>query len=278
MSSSAALHDPILPQNEQSAAVWNSGGRHYDRISRQIADAIEHCVDRLDPQPDETILDLATGTGWTARRVKERESFVTGVDISATAITTAWELDPQGEILFQIGDAESLALATASFDAVISTFGVMFCNDSESAAKEIARVCRPGGRMALAIWDATGGVYDMFRMISRYQSKKSSSGSSPFDWSDEQRLHQLFGRHFDLSVERAVSYYRERTPEEAWLAFSKGYGPLKMLLANLNSDSAKALQEEFIAFHEEYRTPLGILVPRPYLIVSGTRNDYGFDD
>ena len=58
----------IKQHNETAAARWSAGGAAYDRISRQIADLIEHCVDRLDPRPGERILDLATGTGWTDRK------------------------------------------------------------------------------------------------------------------------------------------------------------------------------------------------------------------
>ena len=64
-----AARRPILQHNQASARVWSAGGPAYDRISRQIADALEHAVDRLDPKPGERILDVATGTGWTARRI-----------------------------------------------------------------------------------------------------------------------------------------------------------------------------------------------------------------
>ena len=62
----------VQPNNERAAAVWSSGGAKYDQVSRGIADSIEHCVLRLDPQPGERILDLATGTGWTSRAVAKR--------------------------------------------------------------------------------------------------------------------------------------------------------------------------------------------------------------
>lgn len=62
----------VQPHNEKSATVWSSGGANYDQVSRGIADSIEHCVLRLDPQPGERILDLATGTGWTSRAVVKR--------------------------------------------------------------------------------------------------------------------------------------------------------------------------------------------------------------
>ena len=63
----------IQPHNAKPASVWSSGGARYDQISRGIADSIEHCVLRLNPQPSERVLDLATGTGWTSRLVAARD-------------------------------------------------------------------------------------------------------------------------------------------------------------------------------------------------------------
>ena len=61
------MSSAIQPHNERAAAMWGAGGGDYDAISRTIADSIEHCVHRLGPRPGEMVLDLATGTGWTAR-------------------------------------------------------------------------------------------------------------------------------------------------------------------------------------------------------------------
>src|SRR5262245_40899987 len=100
----------IQPHNERPAAVWSSGGKEYDEISRGIADSIEHCVMRLNPQPGERILDLSTGTGWTSRVVARRGAIVTGVDIAADLLEAARanaEVE-QLRIDYQLGDAENL--------------------------------------------------------------------------------------------------------------------------------------------------------------------------
>ena len=89
MSGRATIHDGIQAHNERPAAVWSAGGRDYDQISRGIADAIEHCVVRLNPQPGERILDLATGTGWTSRAISRRGATVMGVDIAADLLVAA---------------------------------------------------------------------------------------------------------------------------------------------------------------------------------------------
>src|SRR3954467_9514600 len=76
--------DNVLPHNIKAQSVWNSPGGRYDEISRSIADAIEHAVERLRPASGERILDLATGTGWGSRVVAQRFPGVkvTGADIA----------------------------------------------------------------------------------------------------------------------------------------------------------------------------------------------------
>jgi ubiquinone/menaquinone biosynthesis C-methylase UbiE len=141
----------IQPHNIKTAATWNAGGQHYDKISQTIADSIEHCVIRLAPRPGERVLDVATGTGWTARRVAARGAMVIGVDLGADLIEAARAAaaDARFNIDFRVGDAEKLPFEDQSFDAVISTCGVMFVRDPDAAAAELARVCRRNDRRPL---------------------------------------------------------------------------------------------------------------------------------
>ncbi|EWY42798.1 hypothetical protein N825_00670 [Skermanella stibiiresistens SB22] len=101
------MADEIQPHNQKPASVWNSGGKRYEEISRGIADSIEHCVLRLNPQPGERVLDLATGTGWTSRLVARRGAKVIGVDLGADLVATATQrAEAEGlEIEYRVGDA-----------------------------------------------------------------------------------------------------------------------------------------------------------------------------
>src|ERR1700751_4419834 len=120
----------ILSHNERAAATWGSGGRDYDRISESVSDALTHVVNRIAPQPGERFLDVATGTGLTARLLLSRGATVTGADFAARLIDAPKALAPH--INFQIADAEALPFEESSFDGVTSTFGVMFVAQPEN--------------------------------------------------------------------------------------------------------------------------------------------------
>lgn len=264
----------IEPHNEKPAAVWNAGSARYDDISRGIADSIEHCVLRLDPKPDEKILDLATGTGWTSRVVARRGAKVTGVDIGAGLIETAKAraAEEKLDIAYEVGDAEHLPFADGAFDAVISTCGVMFASRPEAAAVELTRVCRKGGRIALTTWLSDSNVFKMFMVMKPYMPPPPSSPPpSPFEWGKLERIRELLSGAFDLKFEQGTSFYREPNGESAWLTFSNGYGPTRTLANNLDDARRAELRRDFIAFHDGFATELGICVPRDYWVIVGTR-------
>jgi len=250
----------IQPHNQRPAEVWGSGGAAYDEISGQIASALDHCVRRLAPKPGERILDLATGTGWTSRLLATRGAKVTGIDI-ATSLIDAAKMNGQLKGLsidYEIGDAEKLRFADGNFDAVVSTFGVMFASRPELAAGEIARVCRKGGRVALTTWRPDSNVFEMFNVMRAYMpTPPSPPPPSPFAWGNRERIAELFGSNFDLGFEDGETIYYESNGEAAWQAFVTGYGPTKVLAASLNDRVREDLKRDFVAFHDTFATPLG---------------------
>jgi SAM-dependent methyltransferase len=263
----------IQPHSERPATVWSTGGAEYDRISRGIADSIEHCVLRVDARPAERILDLATGTGWTSRVLARRGARVTGVDI-ASGLLEAARARAAAENLpidYEIGDAENLPFEDGAFDAVVSTCGIIFATRPDAAAKELARVCRPGGRVALTTWLADGNLARMFQVMRRYMATAPTGIPSPFDWGRPERIRALLGDDFELRLEPGVSYYREPSAEAAWETFPEGYGPTRSLAASLDPERCAAFRADFIAFHAGFPTDLGICVPREYWLTVGRR-------
>jgi SAM-dependent methyltransferase len=264
----------VQPHNTRAAAVWSAGGKDYDHISRGIADSIEHAVLRLRPSPGERILDLSTGTGWTSRVVARSGATVTGVDIAGDLLDAARQkAAAEGlAIRYELGDAERLPFEDGAFDAVISTCGVMFASRAEAAAAELARVCRPGGRIALTTWTADGNLFRMFEVMKRYMPPPPSPAPpSPFQWGRVERIRELLGGAFDLRFESGVSYYREPSADAAWDTFSTGYGPTRSLAASLDPERRDALRADFIAFHAGFPTELGICMPREYWLTVGVR-------
>lgn len=260
-----AVRDHNLPVG----ARWGAAGGEYDEISRQIADSIQHAVDRLAPVSGEEILDLATGTGWTARLVAASGAKTTGVDIAEEKILAARELS-DGSIDFQVGDAEALPFPDASFDAVVSTCGIQFVTDPEAAVAELARVLRSNGRFVATLWTAESSVAEMFKLFGKYMpppADPSQAPPSPFLWGIRKRVLRLLGDAFDVGIETAVSYYRTTDANDAWRAFSSSYGPSKTLIANLDKERSESLRAEFVSLYEKYQTEVGVLCPREYFLV-----------
>lgn len=268
------MANAIQPHNARPAAIWSSGGSAYDIVSRGVSDAIEHCVARLDPQPGQRILDLATGTGWTSRVVCRRGAHVTGADIAEGLLEAARDrAKHEGlDIEYRVADAERLPFGDGEFDGLVSTFGVMFASRPEAAAAEITRVVKPGGRLALATWTHDGTLAAMFQVMKPYMPPPPSPAPpSPFEWGRTARITELLGDAFDLHFEPGVSNYRIPDGETTWRQFSVGYGPTKMLAQSLDDTRREALHREFAAFHDQFKAPIGLCVTREYLVTLGIR-------
>jgi SAM-dependent methyltransferase len=265
-----AMMTGVLSHDEGAAAIWGAGGRDYDRVSELVADALAHVVDRIVPQSGERVLDVATGTGWTARLLAARGAAVAGVDIGAGVIDAAKALAP--EIDFRVGDAEALPFGDATFDAVTSTFGVMFVNRPEVAARELARTCKKGGRLGLASWMPDGAIAGFFQIMRTYMPPPPvNPPPSPFEWGRPERIRELFGEAFDLRFEAGTTILRMPDGASVWDLWVTAFGPTKILAANLDDSRREQLKADFIAFHERYRNDLGIAMPREYLVTIGRR-------
>jgi ubiquinone/menaquinone biosynthesis C-methylase UbiE len=238
----------VQSHNVKAQSVWNSPAGRYDEISRSIADAIEHAVERLRPASGERILDLATGTGWGSRVVAQRfpGATVTGADIAdkmlehARAAAALQKLP----IEYHHADAESLPFPDGAFDGIVSTFGVMFAGNPEAAAGELARVVRKGGRVVLATWKSDSNLFHMFAVMKKFMAAPPSPPPpSPFEWGKYERLQALLGQSFDLSFEEGTNRFRYGSGEQAWNLWLEHYGPSRALAANLDD----ARREEFNA-------------------------------
>lgn len=265
--------DRVLPHNRVAAETWGSGGRAYDEISFGIGDALAHAAQRLNARLGERILDLATGTGWTARNVARSGARVVAVDIAADLLHAAAELSAhvRPPIAFEQADAECLPFPDGDFDGVVSTFGVMFAPDQRKAAAELARVCRPGGRLVLATWTPQGAVADFFGIVAKH-SDAPPTAASPLAWGDPAHVQALLGDAFELRFETGVSHAYYDDAEEVWRRFAEGFGPVGGLAARLNVERRAAFKAAVDNYHAQYAAPAGLHIKREYLVTIGRRS------
>src|SRR6266550_7990403 len=144
-------------------AMWMTGD--FGQIAKHIETGAEDFIARLALKPGVRVLDVACGSGNLAIPAARVGAIVTGVDIATNLLEQARaRADSEAlPIQFDEGDAENLPYGDAAFDLVVSMFGAMFAPRPELVAAELVRVCRPGGRIAMANWTPAGFVGQMFK-------------------------------------------------------------------------------------------------------------------
>jgi SAM-dependent methyltransferase len=263
----------IMDHNLKAAAMWGSGGRAFDEISRSVASAIEHCVTRLQPKPGEQIADIATGTGWTSRLVARSGARVTGVDIAEGMLIAAREIArEQGlAIDYRLGDAEALPFDDGAFDAVISTFGIMFAPDQSRAVAELTRICKRNGRFAIAAWTPDSNAVKFRQVLQPFMAPPPAPPPSPFVWGTREWLTGALGRDFRLASEPGTVICRFASVEAIWEIYLNGFGPVRAVAAALPPERKEEMRRAFMQWAAQFPTDLGVAVPFDYLVTVGQR-------
>jgi SAM-dependent methyltransferase len=169
-------------------------------------------------------------------------------------------------VRFEVADAEALPFADASFDVVLSTFGVMFAPDHDRAAGEMLRVTRPGGRIAMANWTPGSFIGRLFKVIGAHVAPPAGV-RSPALWGSEAHLVALFGpRANDLHVEHKRFAFRYRSAAHFVQVFRDYYGPTHKAFAALDAAGKVALERDITALLNELDVGSGhgLVVPSEY--------------
>ncbi len=235
----------------------------------------ETLCEAVDLRPGWAVLDVATGSGNAALAAARRFCEVTGVDFVPALLERGRERAAAERlpVTFLEGDAEALPFPDAAFDAVLSTFGVMFAPDQERAAAELLRVCRPGGKIGLANWTPDGLAAELFRTVGRHVPPPLGL-RPPTLWGTEERLRELFGdRIGSLELRRRTAVQRFRSPQHWLEVFRTYFGPTARAFEAVGPRGEEALARDLLALVERFNRSgdATLVLPSDYLEVVATR-------
>jgi SAM-dependent methyltransferase len=243
--------------------MW--GGADYERIAQRFAPIHDELVARLVPASGERWLDVGTGTGEVALRAARAGADVTAIDISEELLEQARAKEGADHVRWEVGDAQALRFGDSAFDVVVSCFAVIFA-DQDTAAPELGRVCRSGGRLGLTAWRPNEGLHALYEHFS------PSDEPDPAErWGEEARLEELLGPAFELEIEERVWHLKVESPEAAWELMTEGAPPVKNLVATLDPERLAEFRAAMLDRWAGLRTADGVDDVREFLLVIGRR-------
>jgi ubiquinone/menaquinone biosynthesis C-methylase UbiE len=257
---------------ERQQAAWATGDFH--KVARQVVGVSEALVQAADPRPGQRVLDIACGSGNAALVASRRYCEVTGLDFVPALIDRAKQrAAAEGlPVDFRVGDAQALPFPDASFDVVLSTFGVMFAPDQEKAASELLRVCRPGGKIGLATWPPEGMVAEFFRIMSQYVPPPPGL-KPPTRWGTEAGLGELLGAGTGLQLESRRFFQYFLSVEHMFETFKTYFGPTARAFQSLDASGQESLRREMFDSYNRYNraTDGTVMLESQYVQAVATR-------
>lgn len=252
--------------------VWSAGDYAIIGVTLQLVG--ESLCEAMDLRAGSRVLDVAAGNGNATLAAARRWCEVTSTDyVPALLERGRARAEAEGrQVTFREADAEALPFEDGSFDAVLSTFGVMFTPDQDRAAAEMLRVCRSGGRIGLANWTPAGFIGQVFKTIGAHVPPPAGM-RPPSQWGTTARLDELFGQAGTVVAEPRDFTFRYRSPDHWLEVFRRWYGPMAKAFAALPEDRQSALATDLLDLIARFnRAEDGtMVVPGEYLEVVVTK-------
>jgi ubiquinone/menaquinone biosynthesis C-methylase UbiE len=254
-------------------AAWSSG--NYAVVGTTLQIVGEELCEALDLRAGSKVLDVAAGNGMVSLAAARRWCDVTSTDyVPALLECGRSRASAEGlSIEFIEADAENLPFAAASFDAVVSPFGVMFTPNQLQSAAELLRVCKSGGKIGLANWTPEGFIGQVFKTLGKYLPPPATA-KSPALWGTRARLDEMFGAHAgSIKAEPRLFNFRYRSPEHFLDVFKTFYGPVLKAFAALDAATGENLKNDLHALIVRMNRARDgtMVVPSEYLEVVVTK-------
>lgn len=224
------------------ATMWALGD-YPAVVTDVIAELGPTLVQAAGVRSGDAVLDVAAGSGNVAIPAARTGADVVASDLTPELLATG-EQDAAAagvELSWEVGDAEALPYADATFDAVLSCVGVMFAPHHQTAADELVRVCRPGGTIGLISWTPSGFIGQMFATLKPYAPPPPPGAQPPPLWGDEQHVRALLGDRVESvrAETRRLEVTHFATPEELRDYFKAVYGPTIAVYKAIADDPQK---------------------------------------
>ena len=254
-------------------ATWSSGD--YSMIGTTIQLVGERLCEAVDLRAGRRVLDVAAGNGNASLAAARRFGTVVSTDYGPHLLARgrARAAAERLPIEFREADAEMLPFEDASFDYVLSVFGIMFTPDQARTASELLRVCRPGGKIGLANWTPEGFIGQMFKVVGRHAPPPSGL-ASPLKWGTESGLRELFGeKAADISTRSRTHKFRFRSAAHFVEFFGQFYGPVHRAFAALGETQRSEFEKDLVGLIESTNVSgdSTLIAPGEYLEVVITR-------
>lgn len=268
----AAVDLKAVKARQQGA--WSAGD--YAVVGATLQIVGEELCEALDIRSGQKVLDVAAGNGNVSLAAARRWCEVTSTDyVPALLERGRARAAAEGlKIEFLEADAEALPFADRSFDAVVSTFGVMFTPDQDKAAAELIRVCKSGGKIGLANWTPEGFIGQLFKTIGKY-APPPAGAKSPALWGARTRIAELFEDHASaVKSARRNFMFRYRSPEHWLEIFRTYYGPVLKTFAALEPAAQSTLERDLKTLINQFNFSgdESMVVPGEYLEIVITRS------
>jgi SAM-dependent methyltransferase len=238
---------------QMSRRTWASGD--YARIAELVTDVGERVAASAGVVAGDSVLDVAAGTGNAAIPAARAGGQVIATDLTPELFAAGRRRAAEAGVAVEwiAADAERLPFEDGRFDRVLSSLGVQFAPRHEVVARELVRVCRPGGTIALGNWAADGYIGRFWTAMGPYLPAPPAYASPPAAWGRVEHVERLFAEHpVTLSCERAAVTFEAATPEAFVDLFAELYGPLVQARRALSEDGRwAALRDELIALSRE---------------------------
>jgi SAM-dependent methyltransferase len=266
------VSDRLAAIKSRQQAMWGSGD--YAVIGATLQMVGELLAEGVDLRAGERVLDVAAGNGNATLAAARRFATVTSTDyVPALLDRGRRRAEAEGfDVTFEVADAEALPYPAASFDVVLSTFGVMFTPDHERVASELLRVCRPGGRIGLTSWTPGGFLGQLFQVIGSHVPPVPGV-RSPLLWGTDAHIRDLFAGAAAIHHTARNFAFRYRSPAHWIEVFRAFYGPVHKAFAALEADGQAVLEADLQALlrRVDRGGQAGLVVPGAYLETIITR-------